>query len=52
MQVKRLCPEAVFIFIAPPSIAELERRLKKRGTESDEIIAKEFRKLPERSGRL
>ena len=32
--------EAVFIFIAPPSIAELERRLKKRGTESDEIIAK------------
>ena len=40
MQVKRLCPEAVFIFIAPPSIAELERRLKKRGTESDEIIAK------------
>lgn len=37
--VKRMCPDAVLIFIAPPSIAELERRLKKRGTESDEVIA-------------
>lgn len=37
--VKRICPDAVLIFIAPPSVAELERRLKKRGTESDEVIA-------------
>ena len=40
MKVKKLCPEAVFIFIIPPSISELERRLRKRGTESDEVIAK------------
>ncbi|MBQ8514745.1 MAG: guanylate kinase [Ruminococcus sp.] len=37
--VKRICPDAVLIFIAPPSVGELERRLRKRGTESDEVIA-------------
>ena len=40
MQIKKSCPEAVFIFIAPPSIAELRNRLNKRGTESQEIIEK------------
>lgn len=37
--VKRICPDAVLIFIAPPSVAELERRLRKRGTETDAVIA-------------
>ncbi len=40
MKVKKLCPDALFIFIVPPTISELERRLKKRGTESDEVIQK------------
>lgn len=40
MKVKEICPDAVFIFIAPPSIKELDRRLRKRGTETDEVIAK------------
>ena len=39
MKVRQLCPDAVFIFILPPSVSELERRLKKRGTETDEVIA-------------
>jgi guanylate kinase len=38
MQVKKLVDDAVFIFIAPPSVDELRRRLNKRGTESDEVI--------------
>lgn len=38
-QVKESMSEAVLIFILPPSIAELERRLHKRGTETDEVIA-------------
>lgn len=38
MQIKKKCPDAVFIFIAPPSVQELKRRLEKRGTESAEII--------------
>jgi guanylate kinase len=33
--IKRLAPEAVLIFLAPPSFEELERRLRERKTESD-----------------
>ena len=31
-------PESVLIFIMPPSLAELERRLRGRATDSDEVI--------------
>jgi guanylate kinase len=31
--------DLVRIFILPPSMAELERRLRERGTDSDEVIA-------------
>lgn len=37
--VKKIFPECVMIFILPPSIAELSRRLHKRGTETEEVIA-------------
>ena len=37
-EVKRSCPDAVLIFIAPPSMEEVERRLRSRGdTEEDQI---------------
>lgn len=36
--VKRMMPEAVSLFILPPSFAALEERLRSRGTESDENI--------------
>lgn len=38
--VKKLFPEAVLIFILPPSMEELERRLRNRGTEDEETIRK------------
>ena len=38
MQVKDIRPEAVRIFLAPPSFEELERRLIGRGTEETEVI--------------
>lgn len=38
--VKRIFPEAVLMFILPPSLTELERRLHKRGTEDEETIQK------------
>ncbi len=38
--VKRLMPEAVLIFIHPPSMQELDRLLHKRSTEDEETIAK------------
>jgi guanylate kinase len=37
-QVRRLMPAAVSIFILPPSNAELERRLRGRGTDEEETI--------------
>jgi len=39
-QVKRIFPHAVGIFILPPSMAELERRLRGRGTDTEETIAR------------
>ncbi|MCL6533778.1 MAG: guanylate kinase [Armatimonadetes bacterium] len=38
MQVREKFPEAVLIFVAPPSLEELERRLRKRGRDSEEAI--------------
>lgn len=40
--IKKLVPEAIFIFIMPPSLKELVRRLKNRGTETNEKIMKRF----------
>ena len=38
VQVKKLAPEAVSIFIMPPSFEVLEKRLRRRGTETEEVI--------------
>jgi guanylate kinase len=39
-QVRRVFPDAVGIFIAPPSIEELERRLRGRASDTEEVIAR------------
>jgi len=36
--IKNILPQAVFIFLTPPSLGELERRLKERKTESSEEL--------------
>ncbi len=38
IQVKSKFPEAVFIFVMPPSLDELRNRLSGRGTESAEVV--------------
>ncbi len=40
LDVKEKIPEALLIFLVPPSIKELYRRLKERGTESEDVIRK------------
>ena len=38
MQIKRSFPDAVFVFILPPSLEELRRRLSGRGTEPPQVV--------------
>jgi guanylate kinase len=44
MQVREKMPEAVFIFIVPPSREDLEQRLRNRGTENPDVIAERLKK--------
>ena len=46
-KVRAKCPEAVLIFIIPPSFEELSRRLRGRNTDSEETIAGRLRKARE-----
>jgi guanylate kinase len=49
-QVRARLPEAVSIFILPPSRAALEQRLKARSTDSDEVIQRRLRDAAEDLG--
>ncbi|MBP5363352.1 MAG: guanylate kinase [Ruminococcus sp.] len=40
MNIRKARPDALLVFIAPPSVQELSRRLHKRGTETEEVIEK------------
>jgi len=42
-QIRRAMPEAVTIFVLPPSREELERRLRGRGTDAEEVIQRRLR---------
>lgn len=44
LEIKHKVPEAVFIFIMPPSMKDLIIRLKKRGTETNDKIIERFKK--------
>jgi len=42
-QVRRLYPESIGIFILPPSMAELERRLRARAQDSEQVIRRRLK---------
>lgn len=44
LQVMEKCPEATTIFIVPPSMEELERRIRGRRTEEEEIVQQRLAK--------
>jgi len=46
-QVRRLYPESIGIFILPPSMAELERRLRKRAQDTDAVIRRRLNNAAE-----
>jgi guanylate kinase len=45
--IRATVPEAVTVFVEPPSVAELERRLRGRGTESEEQYQRRLRTATE-----
>lgn len=40
MQIKKTCPDGVFIFILPPTLETLRERILGRGSETDETMAR------------
>ncbi len=46
-QVRRTFPEGLQIFVAPPSFPELERRIRGRGTDPEDAIAKRLARAQE-----
>ena len=50
LQVKKKFPEAVLIFILPPTLAELERRLTGRKTEDKAVVESRLKKAVEEMG--
>ena len=47
MMVKEKEPDTVMIFIVPPSMEELENRLRGRGTETEEVILQRLARAKE-----
>ncbi|MDC7287156.1 guanylate kinase [Blautia schinkii] len=47
MKVKEKIPEALMVFVTPPSVEELQRRLSGRGTETPEVIAERLSRASE-----
>ncbi|MEG2330454.1 MAG: guanylate kinase, partial [Anaerorhabdus sp.] len=43
-QVREKCPDALTIFLVPPSIEELEKRIRGRNTEPEEIVQQRLAK--------
>lgn len=44
LQVKEKVPEALLLFVMPPTVQEIYNRLKKRGTETEEVILKRMKR--------
>ena len=50
LQVIEKCPEALSIFLLPPSMEELEARIRHRGTEAEEVIQKRLKQAQKEIG--
>lgn len=52
LKVKERFPDAVLIFVLPPSVRELYRRLRDRGTEAEDVIGKRMRRAAEEADNI
>ncbi len=46
-QIRDICPDAFMVFIKPPGLDELRRRLRQRGTETEEQMRRRLAKAAE-----
>lgn len=49
LQIRKLIPDCLLLFVTPPSAGELRRRLEGRGTETPEVIARRLARAVEES---
>ncbi|MCR5177803.1 MAG: guanylate kinase [Lachnospiraceae bacterium] len=49
LQVKEKCPDALLLFVTPPSAEELKKRLEGRGTEAPDVIKERLERAKEES---
>ncbi|MDE6517496.1 MAG: guanylate kinase [Acetatifactor sp.] len=49
LQIKKLVPDCLLLFVTPPCAGELRRRLERRGTETPEVIAERLARAVEES---
>lgn len=47
MKVKQTMPEGIFIFLSPPDLQELQKRIEMRGTDTSDVIQKRLDKAVE-----
>ncbi len=47
LHVREILPEVTLIFLTPPSVEVLEKRLRRRGTEADDVITKRLQRARE-----
>lgn len=47
LKVREKMPEAIFVFLSPPNLDELESRIVNRGTDSEDMIQKRMKKAVE-----
>ena len=45
--MRKSLPEAIQLFLAPPSVEELEKRIRGRGTEAEEAIQRRLKRAQE-----
>ena len=49
LKIQEKYPESLLLFVTPPSVSELRRRLEGRGTESPEVVAQRLSRASEES---
>ncbi len=49
LKIKEKFPESLLLFVTPPDVSELQRRLRGRGTESEDVIARRLARAYEES---